>query len=68
MTVVALALADSSVADPGQFGTDPHLCLADPVPAIFVNDLQDVNKKYFIVFCLMLFKGEFISFKEVTKQ
>jgi hypothetical protein len=30
----------------------------DPDPAIFVSDLQDVNK----VFCLLLFEGTFTSF------
>jgi hypothetical protein len=46
-------------------------------PAIFVGDLQDVNKiKFFFlqVFCLLLFEGTFTSYfndkksKEVTKQ
>jgi hypothetical protein len=33
---------------------------ADSDPAIFVSDLQDVNKKLF--FCLLLFEGTFTSF------
>jgi hypothetical protein len=33
---------------------DPDLD-ADPDPAIFVSNLQDVNKKFF--FCLLLFEG-----------
>jgi hypothetical protein len=48
---------------------------ADPDPAVFVSDLQDVNKKkLFQVFCLLLFEASFTSFfkekshKEVTKQ
>ncbi len=48
---------NSSVADPWHFGRDPDLRIgscdadtdtdpdADPDPAIFVTDLQDVNKK-----------------------
>jgi hypothetical protein len=49
----------------------------DPVPAIFVIDLQDANKKQISLkkfFCLLLFEGTFTSFfkdksqKEVTKQ
>jgi hypothetical protein len=48
----------------------------DPDPAIFVIDLQDVNKKQIFpkkYFCLILFKGTFTSLfkdkksKEVTK-
>jgi hypothetical protein len=37
---------------------------ADPVPAIFVIDLQDANKKLFKkkFFCLLLFEGIFTSF------
>ncbi len=35
---------------------------ADPDPAIFVSDLEDVNKKFFVVFCLLVFKGTFTSF------
>ncbi len=44
----------------------------DPDPAIFVIDLQDVNKK--LIFLLITFEGPFTSFfkdkksKEVTKQ
>jgi hypothetical protein len=33
---------------------------ADPDPAIFVSDLQDVTKK--LIFCLLLFEGTFTSF------
>jgi hypothetical protein len=49
----------------------------DPDPAIFVNDLQDANKKLIFFekfFCLLLFEGTFTSFlkiksqKEVTKE
>jgi hypothetical protein len=32
----------------------------DPDPAIFVSDLQNVNKKLF--FCLLIFEGTFTSF------
>jgi hypothetical protein len=32
----------SSVADPWHFGVDPD---EDPDPSIFINDLQDANKK-----------------------
>jgi len=39
---------------------------ADPDPAIFVSDLQDVNKKYF--FCLLLFEGTFTSFFKDKKS
>jgi hypothetical protein len=38
----------SSVEDPLHFGTDPHPDLRTdpaPVPALFVSDLQDANKK-----------------------
>jgi hypothetical protein len=41
------------VADPWKF--DPYLCLsdpypdADPDPAIFVSDLQDINKKFYFL-------------------
>jgi hypothetical protein len=49
---------------------------ADPDPAIFVSDLQDVNKNYLFsnFFRLLLFEGTFTPFskiksqKEVTKQ
>jgi hypothetical protein len=48
----------------------------DPAPAIFVIDLQEVNKKLIKkkFFCILLFEGTFTSFskikspKEVTKQ
>ncbi len=36
---------------------------ADPDPAIFVSDLQDVN-----VFCLLLFEGTFTSFFKDKKS
>jgi hypothetical protein len=46
----------------------------DADPAIFVSDLQDINKKlFFLSFCLLTFEGTFTSFfkeknhKEVTK-
>jgi hypothetical protein len=29
---------------------DPHLWLTDPDPAIFVTDLQDANKFFFLSF------------------
>ncbi len=37
---------------------------ADPDPAIFVNNLLNVNKKllFFQFFCLLLFKGTFTTF------
>jgi hypothetical protein len=49
---------------------------ADPDPAIFLSDLQEVKKNYFCFFCLLLFEGTFTSFyfskikshKEVTTQ
>ncbi len=35
----------------------------NPDPAIFVNDIQDMNKNNFFKFyCLFLFKGTFTSF------
>jgi hypothetical protein len=37
---------------------------ADPDPAIFVSDLQDVKKK----FCLLLFEGTFTSFFKDKKS
>jgi hypothetical protein len=37
----------------------------DPDPAIFVSDLQDVNKKFF---CLLLFKGPFPPFFKDKKS
>jgi hypothetical protein len=38
-------------------------------PAIFVNDLQDANKKtiFFLVFCLLLFEGKLTSFFKEKK-
>jgi hypothetical protein len=49
---------------------------ADPDPALFVSDLQDVSKKknFSLGFFLIPFEGTFTSFfkenshKEVTKQ
>jgi hypothetical protein len=37
---------------------------ADPNPAIFIIDLQDVNKKLIKkeIFCTILFEGTFTSF------
>jgi hypothetical protein len=48
---------------------DPHPD-ADPDPAIFVNNIQDVNKKIFLfeVFCLLLFDGTFTSFFKDEKS
>jgi hypothetical protein len=47
----------------------------DLVPAIFIIDLQDANKKLFLKFsCLLFFEGTFKSFfkdkksKKVTKK
>ncbi len=42
----------------------------DPVPAIFVIDLQDTNKKLFLkkFFCLLLFEGTFTSFLKDKKS
>jgi hypothetical protein len=37
---------------------DPNV---DPDSAIFVSDLQEVNKKLLYVFCLLLFEGTFTS-------
>jgi hypothetical protein len=35
----------------------------DPDPAIFVSDIQDVKKFFFLqVFCLLLFEGTLTSF------
>jgi hypothetical protein len=54
----------------GSGSADPYLRLmvpdADPDtdPAIFVSDLQDVNKKFFI----LLFEGTFTSFFKDTKS
>jgi hypothetical protein len=39
---------------------------ADPDPAIFVSDLQDVNKKLF--FCLLLFEGKCTSIVKDKKS
>jgi hypothetical protein len=43
---------------------DPN---ADQDPAIFVSDLQDVNK-IIIFFCLLLFEGTFTSFFKDKKS
>jgi hypothetical protein len=44
----------------------------DPDPAIFVSDLQGVNKKYFFFsyffFWLLLFEGTFTSFFKDEKS
>jgi hypothetical protein len=42
----------------------------DPDPAIFVINLQDAPKKYFIfyVFCSLLFDGTFTSFFYAIKS
>jgi hypothetical protein len=49
----------------------------DADPAIFVSDLQDINKKinfFSTLFCSLIFEGTFTSFfkdkksKEITKQ
>jgi hypothetical protein len=42
----------------------------DPDPAIFVNDLQDAKKNYFVskFFCLILFEGTFTSFFKDKKS
>jgi hypothetical protein len=40
--------------DPGLGPMDP-----DPDPAIFVLDLQDANKNYFCLLCLLLFEWVF---------
>ncbi len=37
---------------------------ANPDPAIFVSELQDINK----IFCLLLFEGTFTSFFKVKKS
>jgi hypothetical protein len=41
-----------------------------PDPAIFVIDLEDVNKKLILkkVFCLLFFEGTFISFFKDKKS
>jgi hypothetical protein len=65
-----------SVADPWHFCVDPDPCLwlmdsdADPDPAIFVNELQDANKKLIKkkLFCLLLFEGTFTSFFKEKSQ
>jgi hypothetical protein len=37
-----------------------HLTLEDPDPAIFVIDLQDAKKNFFLnFFCILLFEGTF---------
>jgi hypothetical protein len=41
---------------------------ADPDPAIFVNDLQDANKKISKFFCLLIFEGTFTSFFKHKKS
>jgi hypothetical protein len=44
---------------------------ADPDPAIFVSDLQDINKKFFAYYFLKVHLNHFSkikSHKEVTKQ
>ncbi len=52
----------------GSGSADLYFCLmdpdpdADPNPAIFVSDLQGVNKKFF---CLLLFDGTFTSFSKI---
>ncbi len=57
----------------GSGSADPYLSLmdpdsnADPDPAIFVNYLQDVNKKL-LFFCLFLFGGTFTSFFKDKKS
>jgi hypothetical protein len=41
----------------------------DPDPAIFVSNLQDINKKKFSkVFCSILFEGIFTSFFKDKKS
>ncbi len=66
-------LPDSD-SDPINFGMDP-----DPDPAIFVSDLQDINKRLFCFVCLGCFAYYFQkvhlhhfskikSHEEVTKR
>jgi hypothetical protein len=43
--------SENSVADPCYFGTDLD---ADPDPAIFISDLQEVK-----LFCFLLFEDTF---------
>jgi hypothetical protein len=63
----------------GSGSADPYLCLmdlgpnSDPDPAIFVSDLQDINKKllFFTYYFLKVYLHHFSkikSHKEVTKQ
>jgi hypothetical protein len=40
----------------------------DPVPAIFVIDLQDANQNFKKFFCFILFEGTFPSFLEIKSQ
>ncbi len=48
----------------GSGSSDPCFWLMDPDPAIFVIDLQDDSKNYFLTqfFCLLLFECTFTSF------
>ncbi len=49
---------------------DPDLD-ADPVPTIFISDLQDDNKKLVFkkkFFCILLFEGTFASFFKDKKS
>ncbi len=46
---LTIPYASWSVADPWHFGTDPYRWLMDPDPAIFITDLQDANKLYFLL-------------------
>ena len=57
--------SESGSADPCH-----RLMDADPVPSIFITDLQDTNKNYFKkkIFCLLLFKGTFTSFFKDKKS
>jgi hypothetical protein len=44
---------------------------ADPVPSIFIINLQDANKKtnfLYLIFCIFLFEGTFTSFFEGNKS
>jgi hypothetical protein len=42
---------------------------ADPDPAIFVSDLQDINKKIiFQLFCFLLFEGTFTPYFSKKKN
>jgi hypothetical protein len=40
---------------------------ADPDPAIFISDLQDVKKKFPKFFCLLLFEGTRVPFHNFLK-